>query len=246
MELVYQTTFPISAYAVDCHGRLKLSSILYFAQEAAGRHCNLLGVDTPVLAQKNLFWAVTRHKVVIHRLPEKGETISLHTWPMPTSRVAYPRSFAAYDEKGELLFQGISIWILMDISSRKMVLPGKSGIAVEGISLGNELELPRSIMPTQHQQHVTRSVTYSCLDRNGHMNNTRYLDWVDDLLSADYHKDNQAKSFSVCYFSEGKETQQIQLHWTLDADKCLHTDAQRNTSETDSTPLPVFSAKVQF
>ena len=61
MEPIYRSTFPISDIYLDGFGRLKPSSILYFVQEAAGQHCNLLKVDWDTLAKQNLFWAVTRH-----------------------------------------------------------------------------------------------------------------------------------------------------------------------------------------
>ena len=246
MDNIYQVTFPLSDFEADCNGRLKLSTLLYFAQEAAGRHCVQLHADMNVLAEKNLFWAVTRHKVVIHRLPEQGETVTLHTWPMPTTRVAYPRSFAGYDETGELLFQGISIWVLMDITTRKMVLPGKSGIAVEGTLQGWELETPHSIMPKDRENSAMRTVTYSCLDRNGHMNNTRYLDWVNDLLPSHFHAAHRPTEFVICYFSEGRETQEICLDWSLTEDNCLHVDAHRDPDENQPRPISVFSAQVRF
>lgn len=246
MEQIYKTNFHLSAFEVDCNGKLKLSTLMYFAQEAAGQHCLQLKADAETLGDKNLFWAVTRHKVVIHRLPRQGETVTLQTWPMPTTRVAYPRSFAGYDEKGELLFQGISIWVLMDITTRKMVLPGKSGIDVEGTLLGSELEMPRSIMPKEQSHRSVRTVTYSCLDRNGHMNNTRYLDWADDLLTSGFHADHTAKGFTVCYFNEGREGQEINLDWSLTEDKCLHVDAKRTDAGTAENWTPVFSAQIQF
>lgn len=244
--MIHRATFLVSDFQSDCHGNLKLSSLLGFVQEAAGQHCTLLGVDGKSLEEKNLLWAITRHKVVIHRLPKRGETVTVQTWPMPTTRVAFPRSFAAYDEKGNLLFQGISIWINMDATTRKMVLPGKSGLKVEGTLLGSELETPHAITPHQWENTTTRCVTYSCLDRNGHMNNTRYFDWVDDLLSCQFHADHTPKEFAVCYFKEGIEGQQISLNWALTEDMCLHVDAHRQDPNTPENTTSVFSATVQF
>ena len=69
MEPIYRQTFTLSDMEVDCFGRLKLSALLYFAQEVAGRHSELLGAGYDDLAQKGIFWAVTRHRVQISRLP---------------------------------------------------------------------------------------------------------------------------------------------------------------------------------
>ena len=72
-------------------------------------------------------WAVTRHRVQITRLPKSGETIRVETWAMPTTRVAYPRSVVAYDEKGQELFRSITLWVLMNMDTRAMIQPGQTG-----------------------------------------------------------------------------------------------------------------------
>ena len=182
--MIHSQTFTLTDMEVDRFGRLKLSALLYFAQEVAGRHCIALGADYDTLAKKQLFWAVTRHRVQITRLPVRGETITVETWPMPTTRVAYPRSMVAYDAEGNELFRSISLWVLMNAETRAMVLPGRSGVDVEGTLLGSELAVPHSLVPAASDRWARRTVTYSCLDRNGHMNNTRYADLMWDFMPA--------------------------------------------------------------
>lgn len=246
MELIYQKNYTLSDFEVDCNGKLKLSSLLFFVQDTASQHCTKLCTDYDTLAKKNLFWAVSRHKAEIYRLPSRGETITVETWPLPTTRVAYPRACQAFDAQGKLLFRSNSIWVLMDMTSRKMVLPGKSGVDVPGILRGDELEMPRSLTPRTRENITTRAVTYSCLDRNGHMNNTRYLDWVDDLLSARFHKEHTPKGFSICYLNEATEGQSVTLEWALEMGDLLQVDGHRSPSQEAETPASVFSAQVQY
>ena len=244
--MTYTQKFTLSDMEVDCFGKLKLSALLFFAQEVAGKHCIQLGADYETLQQKNLFWAVTRHRVQITRLPVRGETITVETWPMPTTRVAYPRSMVAYDAEGNELFRSISLWVLINGESRAMVLPGKSGVDVTGTLKGTELASPHSLAPAAAGHTERRTVTYSCLDRNGHMNNTRYLDWVDDLLSSQFHRSHSAREFLICYLSEAMEGQQIRLNWELSADGCLQVDAHREASVSGEKLTRVFSAQVLF
>ena len=246
MEPIFKKVYTLSDFETDCNGNLKLSSLLSFVQTVAGEHCIQLCADYDTLLQRNLFWAVTRHKAEILRLPRRGETVTVETWPMPTSRVAYPRACQAYDAQGNMLFRSYSIWVLMDITTRKMVLPGKSGVEVAGILRGNELDMPRSLMPLPRDNSQDRTVTYSCLDRNAHMNNTRYLDWVDDLLSAAFHGEHSPKNFTVCYLSEATEGQTVSLDWTLGEDNLLQVDGHRQGSSPTDSPVSVFSAQVQF
>jgi medium-chain acyl-[acyl-carrier-protein] hydrolase len=243
MGPLYVQNFEITDNMVDCYGRLKTSNILFIAQEIAGKHCNLLQVDYETLAQKRMFWAVTRHKVQVTRLPRRGETIRVETWPMPTTRVAYPRSVVAYDEAGNECFRSISLWVLMDLDTRSMILPGKSGISVLGTLRGTELAAPNSLVPKALNTSRSRTVCFTDLDHNGHMNNTRYLDWIDDLLPSPFHCKHTIREFTVCYLSEAREGQELQLHWDFLEENTMQVDAYRHLEEKDER---VFSARISF
>ena len=243
MEPIYSQEFQITDNTVDCFGRLKASTLLYFVQEVAGQHFSRISMDYDTLALRGMFWAIIRQKVQITRLPRRGETIRLETWPMPTTRVAYPRSVVAYDAQGNEVFRSISIWVLMDLNSRSMILPGKSGISVLGTLRGNELTAPNGLMAKELRSLHSRTVSFTDLDRNGHMNNTRYMDWIDDLLPSSFHRDHAVAEFTVCYLSETREGQELQLCWDFLEEGTFQVDAYRAEGEKQER---VFSARLLF
>ena len=243
MEPIYVQEFDITDNTVDCFGRLKTSMILYFVQEVAGKHFNNISMDYDALEKLGMFWAIIRQRVQITRLPLRGEKIRVETWPMPTTRVAYPRSVVAYDEAGNECFRSISIWVLMDVANRNMILPGKSGISVPGTLRGMELAAPGSLAPKELHSSRQRTVSFTDLDRNGHMNNTKYMDWIDDLLPSAFHQGHQVKEFTVCYLSESREGQVLDLHWDFLEEGTLQVDAHRRGEEKDER---VFSARLTY
>ena len=243
MEPIYSQSFEITDLHVDCCGRLLPSKILFLMQEVAGNHFSRLAMDYDTLAARGLFWAITRNKVQISRLPMRGETIRLETWPMPTTRVAYPRSIVSYDEAGNELFRAITLWVLMDINSRSMVLPGKSGIEVAGTLRGNELASPLGLPAKALQNRRSRYVNFTDLDRNSHMNNTKYLDWVYDLLPSDFHRSHNIRELTLSYLNEALEGQKLELAWDFLEEGCLMMDIHRNSDDKQDR---IFTAKILF
>lgn len=243
MKPIFEKDFELTDIYVDRYGRLKPSSILLFAQEIAGMHCTELSVDSFTLEKQRLFWAVSRHRVQITRLPKIGETIHVETWPMPTTRVAYPRSMVAYDENGNECFRSVTLWVLMDLDTRNMILPGKSGIIVSGTVRGGELAIPGGLIPKPLGSQKQRQVCFTDLDRNGHMNNTRYLDWINDLLPSSFHVTRNLKEFTVCYLSEAREGQSLNLQWDLPEKNTLQVEAHRQEGEESHR---VFSARLIY
>ena len=246
MQPIYIKEIEVSPVAVDQFGRLKASRMLAYLQEVAGDHSAILGTDQKALTDKNLFWAVIRHRVQITRLPGSGEKLRLETWPMPTTRTAYPRSTIAYDERGNECFRSISLWILMDAGTRSMVLPGKSGVQVSGLLRGCELQTPSSMLPREMGEMEERIVRYTDLDINGHMNNCRYLDWIEDLLPSKFHESHELREFTLCYMSEVRENEPVQLHWELSDGPVLTVEAVRKEGGDSMNHGRVFSARLEL
>ena len=243
MEPIYVQNFTVEDAWVDRFGRMKPSSILYLAQEMGGRHSALMSLDYDSLARRRLFWAVTRHRVQVSRMPMLGEALRVETWPLPTTRAAFPRSVVAYDAQGNEVFRCITLWVLMDMDTRRMIVPGKSGIMVVGTIRGNELPAPAGLIPHPLGTPQRRSVAFTDLDRNGHMNNTRCMDWIADLLPSAFHQDHTVSDFTVCYLAEAREQQELCLNWHLSDECILQVDASTGEGEDAHR---VFSAKLYF
>lgn len=225
---------------LDENGQLKPSALLYLAQEVAGHHATELGSGWDQLHEKNLFWAVIRTKAEVLDAPS-GTEVLLKTWPMPTSRTAYPRCVMGYDQDGRLLFKLVSLWVLMNVHTRAMVLPGKSGVEVIGSLYGIEPEHPRGL-PVTGQDHTLYKRVEKChLDKNGHMNNTKYMDWVMEQAPMD----QRVKSFELCYFNEGRLDDEMELGCTLEANT-LTVNIRRGCTDYSEKKDRIFAAAVHF
>ena len=240
MSHIFRKTYTVDDHATDRYDRLRPSMLLFYIQDAATSHCAELGMEWNTMATKGMFWAVTRTKVEIDRMPNHGEKVTVVTWPMANTRVAYPRATEMYDENGRLLLRCVSLWVLMDLEKRSMILPGKSGLDFCGADLGTELKPPTGLPTFQGNHSACRRVRYSDLDINGHLNNARYLDWVADLTDSNFHRNHCLKQMVICYLSEAREGQEIDQEWTWDGEENTLNVQLRREQER------VFSAKLTY
>lgn len=222
-ELIFTKEFQIDATKADRWGRLAPMALLECMQAASTDHAELLGVGREALLRHDLFWAVARQQVEILRLPVIGETLTIETWPGEASRAAHPRFLVGRCGE-ETVFRGAAMWLFMNVNTREMILPQASGLRLNGITRGGEIALPRSIAPRLYANETRRTVRYSELDCNGHLNNARYLSWAEDLLPSAWHREHVPSMLRICYLNEALEGQEIVLHWALE-DDALHLEA---------------------
>lgn len=242
----FRQEFTVQKIHLDCFNRVKPSVMLHFVMRTVSAHCAPLGVGWETLWAKNLTWVVGRTRLQITRAPQLDETVVIETWPMPATRSAFPRTAVARTPEGEELYRCTTLWALMNKTTRKLVLPRDSDVHVPGLIRGDELPVPNSFAATQADSETQRLVCFSDLDTNGHTNNTRYLEWINDMFSSEFHKAHPFKDVTLCYLSEAREGQTVRLTHHFFEDGSLQVDGLRPETD-DLTQKPrVFSAIIKF
>lgn len=210
MEKSYTETFALRSLACDMRGHWKPGAILETMQETAGDHCVRLGIGRPVMDGLGIAWVLSRTRVQMKRLPRLGETISASTWPLPPKHLFYPRANAFTDAEGREIGAAASLWLLMDFKTRRVVnseevlrhLPDNADLPV-GIPLG-------AAKPLAGEAAVNVLLPpYVDFDLNGHVNNTRYLDWTLNALGHKVLADKWVSDFCVSYDHEIRPGEEI-------------------------------------
>ena len=203
MEKLYSQTDVLRACHCDLHGEWKPSAIMEAMQETATTHCEHLGLSRPVTDALGIAWVLSRARVELKRTPRLGEAITVQTWPQEMKHMFYPRLNAFWDSNGEQIGAASSLWVLMDVRQRRIVnsdevlgrLPDNSDMPA-GVPLG-------TIRPLTGEAQVTELIPpYSDFDLNGHVNNTKYLDWACNALGHEALEQCRVASFAVCYDAE--------------------------------------------
>lgn len=195
----------------DLTGHWRPSAILEAMQETAGTHSQLIGVGRNALLQKGVVWVLTRVEVVMDRYPKIGDTVSIETFPMPVRRCFFPRYFVFRDEHGAEFGRAGTLWVLLDVATRKMAKPDIcAALMPDNSDLLAPLGLPATVMEVSGTLDVsTHFPVYTDLDVNGHVNNTKYMDWCCNALGVDAMTSHCLTQFDVNYDLEIRPGQDI-------------------------------------
>ena len=178
----YERALTLRSKDVDLYRRLRLSRLFELLQEAAITHTEELGMGREMTLDRGLLWVVTMQSAEIARMPEYDERIVLRSWPGETMHVFFPRHYLLSSASGETLVRANALWMLVDQQTRRMVFPDRHGIVIPGEKREEELPLPSAPARLPLSGERLFPVPFSYVDLNGHMNNTRYFDLMENCL----------------------------------------------------------------
>ena len=203
MGLTYQMKMKIPFDMADMNGHIKLPDVILLSLQVSGMQSIELGVsDKTILEDYNLVWIITEYDIEVVRLPRFAEEITIETEALSYNRLFCYRRFTIYDETGQELIHMLATFVLMDRDSRKVhavepeiVAPYQSDFDKKLIRGPKYESLNEPISKDYH-------VRFYDLDMNGHVNNSKYLDWIFEVMGADFLTQYIPKKINLKYVKE--------------------------------------------
>ena len=244
MEAIFEKKYTVQVNDIDFRQQLKLSSLFVYLQDMATEHGYRIGVGRDVLQKKyGIIWVLTRVKVDILRYPRFKEEIIIETWPEQPGKLEFNRNFIIYDKNNNIIAKAISQWVLIDFNTRKL---RRSSILEEKFPESNresaiDCNLGK-IKPTGSLVlSYKKTVGYSDIDLNEHLNNAKYIDYIMDCFSIEEHKKHFIKLIEINYLHEALPGETIELYTDT-------TGVKNNQAYiegiNESTKLTTFKAQI--
>ena len=223
MGLTYQMKMKIPFDMSDMNGHIKLPSLILLSLQVSGSQSAQLGVsDKEILEKYNLVWIITEYDIDVIRLPRFAEEMTIETEALSYNRLFCYRRFTIYDESGQAIIQMLASFALMDRDSRKvhsvdpeMVAPYLSEFSKKIIRGPKYTDLDN---PTSKDYHVR----FYDLDMNGHVNNSKYLDWIFEVMGADFLMDHIPQKINLKYVKEVRPGGMITSSYELNGLQSCH------------------------
>lgn len=201
----YEKNYHIDLRDVDFQKELRISALFGYFQDIANLASENLGVGINQLVETyGVAFVLMRIRVDIVRHPKLDEEITIETWPLKPGKLEFERDYIVRDQAGEVIVKAVSVWVIMDLKKRRLkrseainleypesIEERAIDVALEKIKVSNNLETAYSKM-----------INYSDIDFNGHLNNSRYVDYILDCFTLEEHHNYHIKSIEVNYLSE--------------------------------------------
>jgi len=203
----------------DMFGRWKPSAMLEAMQEVAIAHCEAEHLGRRVTDGLGVVWVLSRCRVELSRAPRCGDEISIETYAMPMKHLFFPRAHVFRDAGGQVIGGGHGLWLLMDVHTRRVVRTPFVEDQLPFDSREAPVRAPITVKPLADDPETgTLTPRFAEYDLNGHVNNTRYLDWCCDALGFDVLREREIAAFDINYDGEIRPGESIRTELCLDGD----------------------------
>lgn len=203
MAKTFEYSMKIPFDMSDVNGYIKIPQLILLSLQVSGMQSIELGMsDMYILENYNLVWIITDYNMKIERLPVFDEKITIETYAKSHNRLFCYRAFNIKDEAGNTIIEMVATFVLMDRDTRK-VHPVMSEItdAFDSEFSKTMIRGPRfkELEGGVEQEYRVR---FYDLDMNGHVNNSKYLDWVFEVMGADFLTNHVPKKVHLKYVKE--------------------------------------------
>jgi medium-chain acyl-[acyl-carrier-protein] hydrolase len=204
-SLIHTETFSVPAIECDFNREWKPSAILLHLTEIAGTHAALLGVGFDEMLTRNLFWIHSRMRLKFTGYPHAGEQVTVRTWPRTIyRRLLYLRDFEVLNEAGQRLVSATSAWVIVNTLTRRMAPPSsvKLNIPEVHIPIDQDEPLERLDQARDGEERLHMRAGYSAVDLVGHVNNSRYVEWICDSFPIEMFAQRKLDFLQINYEHE--------------------------------------------
>ncbi len=170
---------------------LRLNNLINLMLETSGEDSVKNGVSFESLLTEDYTWVISKWKLEIKRPIMKDEKISIKTWPSSFRKIYAFREYQVSDKNGDIVVKATAVFVLVDLKEKKSVLiPDKVALKYNLINQKNFNKIEKIIKPEKISIVDEFKIRPTNIDINGHVNNSVYLDWIENTINA-----NRPKAF---------------------------------------------------
>ncbi|TYC48906.1 acyl-ACP thioesterase [Weissella muntiaci] len=226
MAEMYSTPHEILYYEADVTGKLSLPMIFNLVVLSSTKQSVDLGVGPKFTHENGVGWIILQEDMKINRRPVDGEQVILQTMAKEFNPFFAKRLYRILDQAGNVLVDVDAFYTMVDMEKRKVARIPQA--MVDAYQADQVKRIPRLAEPTKFEEGMEAdqvqeyAVRFSDIDSNQHVNNSKYPDWMQDVLGADFITSHEPTAVNIKYEQEVRLGEYVRSEVKIVGNTTLH------------------------
>jgi acyl-ACP thioesterase len=222
-ESSYIHQLDVEVFYLNEHGVMKPSAYQALFAKLAEKHLDIYNSGADETMKYGLAWALISMSIEIKRPVESCMKLFAYTWYSGRQGPYFRRELVFCDGKDNIIFQGSTFSVLLDMAARKVFRKKDLPFALTEPNEVFSMEASHRFKDNSIMfPYETRKIYGSDLDLLGHVNNRRYGDFAYDALTEEEQKRLKDISRMDLYFiSEMRKNDSFTIFKTVEENRIL-------------------------
>ncbi len=224
----YKINTHVDIHDIDYNGIAKTSSVMRYMQSAAECQLSENGMSSSNLLSSSKAFIVSRFNLEVLKPITPNTPITAISYPTESRGYSFLRCYELECD-GETIARAISAWALINTNTKALV-------KVSDFNLGLPLLPPLSLtlsrinLPSELTDIGSYGVHYGDVDRNMHMNNTKYPDMYSNFMPL---KGKMIRRLAINFAAEAKIGEKLRIQ-RAGSDNIFYFKTIRSDGKTNS------------
>ncbi len=203
--------YKVEPQDVDYTHRVRLSKLGRAILNAAGIDAQKSGIGIDTLNKDRYTWVLSRMAIELDSMLGQYAPYTVSTWVNEYNRALSTRNFVLSSED-KIFGRAITQWCMFDLDERSLVdlnkLEGHDALLVDAPS---PMSKPCRLGAIEPEKVEERTIKYSDIDFNGHVNTLRYIEMMLDMLPMEVFKEGRGLRFDIHFIAECRYGQSLSV-----------------------------------
>lgn len=215
--MIFTEDYRVRISDYDRSGKLSYESVLQILENVGSHNSDSVGNNVIEGSQSGIAWILAGWRIKILRNVDSREELKISTWThgKPNATMVY-RDFILADKNGLEAIKAEAKFVLLDVSAGKLTRINdelfSSYLPEERTVFDTPSPKPREPLKFDFEKVIP--LRKSDIDFNGHLHNTRYVDFAAEVLPEETDSAQRINEFIVVYKKSVAKNSQVTVKRT--------------------------------
>ncbi len=227
---IYDRNYTVCSYDIGSDQKILPTVYIKYLQDVGMWQDELLHTAESE-EMRDIAWIFVQYELTFYQYLRFSEEVNVKTIPFAMDRFYAYRRYEIRDKEGNLCVEARAKFVAIDKKTRGLKRVTEEMGKYYGIHENQRVMMDKPKTLTRTDIEKDFSIRYTDIDINGHVNNTKYVEWALETVPLDVVRSQKLAALNIFFKKECTYGSNILVKTEKEGDQYYHEILQKETGE---------------